>query len=228
MGVHPPVPAPGTFARRPGRFVSVNHPRRWPAHPSQGPTRTWRVAAVWATKRPRTPRHGAVALILDGSVGKGKGPALQGPLGGGETGTRTRDTTIFSRVLYQLSYLAEAGQGTGWPAGLAAGRVGVGEAGVQVGRPAAPSRAANVPVRLPRARAGMPPCRPGARDTRAGRTIRRRGWAAWTGTAAGRRPGRGSRPMGSGASRSAGAARSRRRCCRRWRRAGRASPAGRP
>jgi hypothetical protein len=25
----------------------------------------------------------------------------------GETGTRTRDTTIFSRVLYQLSYLAE-------------------------------------------------------------------------------------------------------------------------
>ena len=26
----------------------------------------------------------------------------------GETGTRTRDTTIFSRVLYQLSYLALA------------------------------------------------------------------------------------------------------------------------
>ena len=28
----------------------------------------------------------------------------------GETGTRTRDTTIFSRVLYQLSYLAVAGR----------------------------------------------------------------------------------------------------------------------
>ena len=28
----------------------------------------------------------------------------------GETGTRTRDTTIFSRVLYQLSYLALAGR----------------------------------------------------------------------------------------------------------------------
>jgi hypothetical protein len=28
------------------------------------------------------------------------------PLGDGETRTRTGDTTIFSRVLYQLSYLA--------------------------------------------------------------------------------------------------------------------------
>ena len=32
----------------------------------------------------------------------------------GETGTRTRDTTIFSRVLYQLSYLAAARKGTGY------------------------------------------------------------------------------------------------------------------
>src|SRR4051794_33975682 len=31
----------------------------------------------------------------------------------GETGIRTRDTTIFSRVLYQLSYLAAPGDGTG-------------------------------------------------------------------------------------------------------------------
>ena len=30
----------------------------------------------------------------------------------GETRTRTGDTTIFSRVLYQLSYLAAAGQGS--------------------------------------------------------------------------------------------------------------------
>ena len=29
----------------------------------------------------------------------------------GETRTRTGDTTIFSRVLYQLSYLAEPGEG---------------------------------------------------------------------------------------------------------------------
>ncbi len=30
----------------------------------------------------------------------------------GETRTRTGDTTIFSRVLYQLSYLAAVGQGS--------------------------------------------------------------------------------------------------------------------
>ena len=30
----------------------------------------------------------------------------------GETRTRTGDTTIFSRVLYQLSYLAERGKGS--------------------------------------------------------------------------------------------------------------------
>jgi len=33
---------------------------------------------------------------------------VQGPPGDGETRTRTGDTTIFSRVLYQLSYLAAA------------------------------------------------------------------------------------------------------------------------
>jgi hypothetical protein len=31
----------------------------------------------------------------------------------GEGGNRTRDTTIFSRVLYQLSYLAARGDGSG-------------------------------------------------------------------------------------------------------------------
>jgi hypothetical protein len=37
----------------------------------------------------------------------------------GEGGIRTRDTTIFSRVLYQLSYLAAAGNrsGAGVPEG---------------------------------------------------------------------------------------------------------------
>ena len=34
--------------------------------------------------------------------------ALTGTSGNGETRTRTGDTTIFSRVLYQLSYLAAA------------------------------------------------------------------------------------------------------------------------
>jgi lactoylglutathione lyase len=35
----------------------------------------------------------------------------------GEGGNRTHDTTIFSRVLYQLSYLAARGNGSGGPAG---------------------------------------------------------------------------------------------------------------
>jgi hypothetical protein len=34
-----------------------------------------------------------------------------GTSGSGETRTRTGDTTIFSRVLYQLSYLAARGKG---------------------------------------------------------------------------------------------------------------------
>jgi hypothetical protein len=37
-------------------------------------------------------------------------PLFAGDLDG-ETRTRTGDTTIFSRVLYQLSYLAERGRG---------------------------------------------------------------------------------------------------------------------
>ena len=37
-----------------------------------------------------------------------------GAFGDGETGTRTRDTTIFSRVLYQLSYLAATVDPTPW------------------------------------------------------------------------------------------------------------------
>ena len=36
-----------------------------------------------------------------------------GPLRSGETRTRTGDTTIFSRVLYQLSYLAAAPKASG-------------------------------------------------------------------------------------------------------------------
>ena len=39
----------------------------------------------------------------------------------GETRTRTRDTTIFSRVLYQLSYLALSGDASAWTGLLASG-----------------------------------------------------------------------------------------------------------
>ena len=38
-----------------------------------------------------------------------KKASLSGPFYYGETQTRTGDTTIFSRVLYQLSYLAVMG-----------------------------------------------------------------------------------------------------------------------
>jgi hypothetical protein len=39
----------------------------------------------------------------------------------GETRTRTGDTTIFSRVLYQLSYLALGGDASEWERGAAGG-----------------------------------------------------------------------------------------------------------
>ena len=41
----------------------------------------------------------------------GSAPRKDGVSRDGETRTRTGDTTIFSRVLYQLSYLAEARKG---------------------------------------------------------------------------------------------------------------------
>ena len=40
-------------------------------------------------------------------------PVHTGVSGDGETQTRTGDTTIFSRVLYQLSYLAVRGDASG-------------------------------------------------------------------------------------------------------------------
>ncbi len=41
--------------------------------------------------------------------------------GSGEGGNRTRDTTIFSRVLYQLSYLAAAADGSAGRGALTSG-----------------------------------------------------------------------------------------------------------
>ncbi len=45
---------------------------------------------------------------------KGKRLAARGEAKDGETRNRTGDTTIFSRVLYQLSYLAERVDASGW------------------------------------------------------------------------------------------------------------------
>ena len=53
------------------------------------------------TRRPQVV-HG-VQLVLH-EAASGEGPATEAD---GETRNRTGDTTIFSRVLYQLSYLAE-------------------------------------------------------------------------------------------------------------------------
>ena len=54
-------------------------------------------------------RHGAVTADERGGFKAKKNPAICGGFLGGETGTRTRDTMIFSHVLYQLSYLASYG-----------------------------------------------------------------------------------------------------------------------
>ena len=48
------------------------------------------------------------AQVTRGSGEQAK-PAVAGGSRSGETRTRTGDTTIFSRVLYQLSYLAVMG-----------------------------------------------------------------------------------------------------------------------
>src|SRR3954452_13421561 len=56
-----------------------------------------------------TPTCWQAPRFADLSLGDGGSPAVTGlPEKSGETQTRTGDTTIFSRVLYQLSYLAEA------------------------------------------------------------------------------------------------------------------------
>ena len=55
----------------------------------------------------RTPRRRAATCHAKSGSGQKKGPVTRA-FGDGETETRTRDTTIFSRVLYQLSYLAAA------------------------------------------------------------------------------------------------------------------------
>jgi hypothetical protein len=55
------------------------------AQPAEIPADARRCRGVWADER---------------------GPSAQTKIAVGETGTRTQDTAIFSRVLYQLSYLA--------------------------------------------------------------------------------------------------------------------------
>jgi hypothetical protein len=60
-----------------------------------------------ALKRPEK-AHGSVQADLASGEAFRKTLALQA-FRDGETRTRTGDTTIFSRVLYQLSYLAVVG-----------------------------------------------------------------------------------------------------------------------
>src|SRR3954452_11949754 len=52
-------------------------------------------------------------LVAGRGAGRRKTPRFAGLSGSGETRTRTGDTTIFSRVLYQLSYLAAADKASG-------------------------------------------------------------------------------------------------------------------
>ena len=74
------------------------------------------IAVAKATKTPRVRRRKCIICVLPPNrveilpLGKTpqtkRSPALAGLPFDGETRARTGDTTIFSRVLYQLSYLA--------------------------------------------------------------------------------------------------------------------------
>jgi hypothetical protein len=63
-------------------------------------------AQIQAGREPRSPQvdHGVQLQLLLDEAGTSKSPAN---VLNGEGQNRTGDTTIFSRVLYQLSYLAE-------------------------------------------------------------------------------------------------------------------------
>jgi hypothetical protein len=66
-----------------------------------------RVDPTWASKR-RFGRLLAQVAASGALPAESRNRRFAGRSVSGETGTRTRDTTIFSRVLYQLSYLAVA------------------------------------------------------------------------------------------------------------------------
>jgi hypothetical protein len=98
----------------------IAHPlwlREFPARRAggQGPRRgesARRAGQDRAAQRvPRVPRLGRALRDQDGQAqGSGHKASLRRD---GETRTRTGDTTIFSRVLYQLSYLAAADKASG-------------------------------------------------------------------------------------------------------------------
>ena len=69
--------------------------------------------------------------------------------GGGEGQNRTADTAIFSRVLYQLSYLAQAWQDSNRAAGCGARRATLGIASVSLDLPcpSGAARSAHLPVK---------------------------------------------------------------------------------
>src|SRR3954452_21659887 len=101
-------------------------------------------------------------LVAGRGAGRRKTPRFAGLSGSGETRTRTGDTTIFSRVLYQLSYLAAADKASGPRTATGAGdRPG--------GRPPARGRS------TPRSAGAGPTRRPSRRPIRgAGRRSRAR------------------------------------------------------
>ncbi len=104
------------------------------------------------------PRNGSPwpKPCLRGQQPENKKSALSRRFTDGETRTRTGDTTIFSRVLYQLSYLAATADGTGNRLGFAAPL----------------SRCHRRPTCAP----GRPPPRPGA--ARSGGSCPSASWAA--------------------------------------------------
>ena len=63
--------------------------------------------------QPARPKSGGSQAQIGNRIQHAGKPEIQQPSGfsgDGETRTRTGDTTIFSRVLYQLSYLAVVGR----------------------------------------------------------------------------------------------------------------------
>jgi hypothetical protein len=125
--------APSKFARRPSRGDASQTSRCLKERRQKGDggyVRPGFSPIIDARKRPRSRRRSRVRrfrlirrtsrqprMVQDvrgGNAPRDRNPAAMRDSGlqDGETRTRTGDTTIFSRVLYQLSYLAEREEGS--------------------------------------------------------------------------------------------------------------------